>query len=112
MSKTRSISASVFARSVKSGSCHGIACRVGACRPPSFIGRLPRLSGLRPGRVRWRGARVPTPLRACRNPVLGELVEHPLEAAGMRFFGLGEGFEPFGDLVKALFACGAGHAGI
>src|SRR5450759_417742 len=112
MSKTRCISASVFARSVKSGSCHGIACRTGACRPPSFIGRLASPQSVETGSGKWPGARAPTPLGACGNPVLGELVEHPLEAAGMRFFGLGEGFEPFGDLVKALFACGAGHAGI
>ena len=37
MSKMRRISASVFRRSVESGSCHAIACRVGASRLPSRI---------------------------------------------------------------------------
>src|SRR5256885_12445807 len=32
--------------------------------------------------------------------LLAQRIERPLEPAGMRFFGLGEGLEPVGDLVE------------
>src|SRR5947207_9846283 len=41
-----------------------------------------------------------------------QTVERPLEPAGMRFLGLGEGLEPVGDLVEAFLAGGARHARI
>src|SRR5208283_4019376 len=43
---------------------------------------------------------------------LGEALQALREAAGMGLFGLGQGFEPVGDLGKALFASGFGHAGV
>src|SRR5207248_9554670 len=36
-----------------------------------------------------------------------QTVERPLEPAGMRFLGLGEGLEPVGDLVEAFIAVGS-----
>src|SRR4030081_3077112 len=41
------------------------------------------------------------------SPSSVQTVERPLEPAGMRFLGLGEGFEPVGDLVEPFVAGGA-----
>src|SRR5690242_6988294 len=52
----------------------------------------------------------------CRKPLArtrsAERVEGLLEAAGMRLLGLGERLEPVGDLLEALLAGRACHAGI
>src|SRR5690349_15156991 len=44
--------------------------------------------------------------------VNSERLETGLEAAGVRLLGPGERLEPFGDLVEALLAGGAGEAGV
>src|SRR5229473_1425404 len=102
MSKTRCISASIFAMSVKSGSCQAMTWRVGASRLPSFMRSIliRRQSG---GGDRGGGVReTPPPSFVC----LPECVERLLEAAGMRLLGLGQGLEPVGDLLEAFLARG------
>ena len=63
-----------------------------------------------------RSERSAAPAVASREPILtpylAERVERPLEAAGMRLLGLGQGLEPVGDLVEAFLAGGARHARI
>src|SRR5260370_934076 len=73
----------------------------------------------RRGASQARGTRRPWPPRPLAVPASGgerllatQRIEGPLEAAGMRFFGLCEGLEPIGNLVEALLAGGARHAGI
>src|SRR5580704_3023880 len=111
MSNTRSISASVWARSEKSASSQRITWRVGASRLPSRIGNLGSLLR-RPGSKRGARAWPPRPVyQQPRKPRL-ERIERSLEAAGMGPLSLGECLEPVGDLVEAFLAGGAGHARI
>src|SRR5207248_11173134 len=108
------ISASVLARSKKSGSSHGITCRVGASRPPSRMAHL--AAPARAGAPKMPEARKP-PLS--RPPSLGQAsggdrfaaqpIKRPLEAAGVRFFRLGERLKPIRDLVEPLLAGGPRH---
>src|SRR5579872_4130721 len=104
ISKTRCISASIFARSVKSGSSQAIGWRVGASRLPSRMALFLVL----------RSAKGATPSAAPFDPGLkrrgsAERVERLLEAAGVGLLGLGERLEPVGDLVEAFLAGGEGH---
>src|SRR5437667_4908435 len=113
MSKMRRISASVLARSKKSGSSHGMTWRVGASRPPSRMAYLPLPASCRRAaadRERRGSAEASAPPGSGGEAV--ERLERPLEPAGMRLLGLGEGLEPVGDLVEALLAGGARHAGV
>src|SRR5712692_3957713 len=105
MSKTRCISASIFAMSVKSGSCQAMTWRVGASRLPSFMRSIliRRQSG------EWSEAEAfETPPASF--VFLPEGVERLLETAGMRLLGLGQGLEPVGDLLEAFLARGTRHA--
>src|SRR5579872_4765231 len=53
------------------------------------------------------------PSRAASWSVLAlEEFEHFLEAPGVALLGLGKRFEPFGDVVEALFASDLCHAGV
>src|SRR5260370_21429967 len=84
MSKMRRISASVLVRSAKSGSCHAIAWRVGAPRPPSraltaagsLVGRMPRSAAA------WLAALIRAPGHApqgTRAPCRDRSEEHTSE---------------------------------
>src|SRR5208282_4385802 len=79
---------------------HAIARRAGAPRLPSLIGRRQRTGAA-------ASASAP-PLRWGRKLTV-KRVERFLEGVGMRLFGLGEGLEPFDDLLEAFFARVAGH---
>src|SRR5688500_5929371 len=60
-----------------------------------------------------RGAPSDAPTRpAGRTRSAVQAVERLLEAAGMALLGLRQGLEPLGDLLEALLAGGARHAGI
>src|SRR6185312_11847788 len=79
--------------------------RTGAPRPPSDIRYSVR---------KWKRGGTPRAASLPTNDdgLLAERVERFLEAAGMRFLGLGERLEPVGDLVEAFLAGGLRHAGI
>src|SRR5258708_10846824 len=79
MSKTRCISASIFAMSVKSGSCQAMTWRVGASRLPSFMRSF--LIRRQSGEWSEAGAFATPPPSFIGLP---EGVECLLETAGMR----------------------------
>src|SRR5690606_30161778 len=58
------------------------------------------------------GAESAVALRPRRGGSGVELVQRLLEAVGVAAFGLGEGFEPVGNLVEALVPGGFRHAGV
>src|SRR5580704_149174 len=97
MSKMRCISASVFFRSVKSGSSHAMRCRVGASRLPSLIDAIS--CALQKGR---RSQQLHTPLAVSSALIRSERVERLLEASGVRLLRLRESLEPLGDLLEAF----------
>src|SRR5579863_6312558 len=105
MSKTRRISASSFAGSAKSGSCHLMTSRVGASRLPSPVMIVPQENS----RARFWFARLCL-IQASR--LLTKPIKRLLEAAGMGLLGLGQGLEPVGDFVKAFRTRRLGHARI
>src|ERR1700719_999882 len=70
----------------------------------------PRRRGLL--RKKGRNGRFRAPRLFETSPSSVQTVERPLEPAGVRFLGLGEGLEPVGDLVEAFVAGGARHARI
>src|SRR5258708_5187177 len=105
MSKTRRSSASSLASSQKSGLVQSSAWRVGASRLPS---RMPELS-MTHKLEKAKGIQKMDPLPQGRSV---EAVERLLEATGMALLGLGQGLEPVGDLLEALFARGPRHARI
>src|SRR5207248_5065840 len=106
MSKIRCISASVFARSVKSGSSHAIACRVGASRLPSLIVVLSSAY------KRAQKPFVSAPLLYRGGAAGSEGVERLLEAAGVRLLRLCKRLEPLGDFLEALLASRSAHSRI
>src|SRR4051812_12846027 len=113
---------------MKSGFCQSMTSRVGASRLPSFMrsssdgalfeNRLP-FSGRRA--LKMKPADPSEQCSACDRPVSEahsqcagtgrirprarasrlEAVERLLEASGVALLGLGQGFEPVGDLVEA-----------
>src|SRR5690348_11120118 len=106
MSKMRCISASVFFRSVKSGSSHAMRCRVGASRLPSLIVDLSSAC---------KKAQKPWLLRPYFDRVSAagsERVERLLETAGVRLLRFCERLEPLGNLLEAFLASRPGHARI
>src|SRR6266403_3422689 len=98
MSKIRCISASVFFRSVKSGSSHAIRCRVGASRLPSLIVALSSAC------KRAQKPIAPAPYSHGVSAAGSERVERLLEAAGVGLLRLCERLKPLGNLLEAFFA--------
>src|SRR5207245_7260486 len=108
----RCISASVLARSEKSGSSHAIMCRVGSSRLPSLIADLLMNLCLQKEGAQKLALRRSLTCPLGKSQCGSERVESLLEAAGVGPLGFGESLAPLRDLLKAFFASCAGHSGI